>query len=52
MTTRTLDEKDKYAVTGSALGAVASAAVAAAVLRAAFNADVGNVRILMLVSPT
>jgi len=28
MTTRTLDEKDKYAVTGSALGAVGSAAVA------------------------
>ena len=28
MTTRTLDEKDKYAVTGSALGALGSAAVA------------------------
>jgi len=28
MTTGTLDEKDKYAVTGSALGAVGSAAVA------------------------
>ena len=28
MTTRTLDEKDKHAVTGSALGALGSAAVA------------------------
>jgi mercuric ion transport protein len=28
MTTRSLDEKDKYAVTGSALGAVGSAALA------------------------